>query len=255
MDDPQGRRVGSWFWALSPLYTCGFATAPIMIYAAIRKRSGWQALGALLYTAAMVTMVVGLQDDSESNSALYGMCLLVSWFGGLGHALAIRKWVFDLPSRPAPTAFTGPPAGRPMPPPPPMPAQLGPPPVWRQLSPLQAQQQAALAAAMDQKHARDFARNLAANNLQLAHQLRIGQVDIPNRDFPDGGLVDVNNSSAAGIAAATGLPLEMARRIETVGEQVNGFSSVEDLCAQTQLPPQTFDHLLDLLYFPPRLPG
>jgi DNA uptake protein ComE-like DNA-binding protein len=253
MDDPQGRRVGSWFWALSPLYTCGFATSPIMIWAAIRKRSGWQALAAFFYTAALVAMVAGLQDDSESASALYGMCLLVSWFGGAGHALAIRKWVFDLHGRPASVAFSGPPMAAPQPPP--MPAQLGPPPAWRQLSPLQAQQQAALAAAMDQKHARDFARNLAANNLQLAYQLRIGQVDVPARAFPDGGLVDVNNASAAGVAVATGLPLEIAQRIESVSEQVNGFTSVEDLCAQTQLAPQTFDHLLDLLYFPPRLPG
>src|SRR5262245_7242992 len=138
MDDPQGRRVGSWFWALSPLYTCGFGTSPIMIWAAIRKRSGWQALAALVYTAALVAMVVGLQDDSESASALYGMCLLLSSVGGAGHALAIRKWVFDLPGRQPQISYSGPPVA---PPAPPLPPQLGPAPAWRQLSPLQAQQQ------------------------------------------------------------------------------------------------------------------
>jgi DNA uptake protein ComE-like DNA-binding protein len=229
------------------------ATAPIMIWAAIHKRSRVQALAALVYTVVLVTVIVGLQAESESAEALYGAVGVVTWFLGLGHAVAIRKWVFDLPSRRAAVAFAGPPMAPPAPPP--TPARLGPSPAWGQLSPLQAQQQAALAAAMDQKHARDFARNLAANNLQLAYQLRIGQVDIPHRAFPDGGLVDVNNASAAGVAGATGLPLEIAQRIESVSEQVNGFSSVEDLCAQTQLAPQTFDHLLDLLYFPPRLPG
>ncbi|GAB3421134.1 hypothetical protein GCM10027569_50160 [Flindersiella endophytica] len=211
-----------------------------MIWAAIHKRHLGQALIAALYSLLTVVYVAW----PTSPDAMVGIYVVLAWMAGTVHALIIRRWAFDLPKPATPPAIQQV-TPRPMPPPRPG--------AW--MSPLQAQQQAVLAAAMNERQARDFARNLAANDPQLAHQLRIGRVDIPHREFPDGGLIDVNNVPGEALAAATGLPSHIASQMAAAAQQADGFGSLPELCALTQLPPQTFDHLADRLYFPQRLPS
>lgn len=227
-----------------PLVTLGLGTAPAMIWAAIHKRHLGQALIAALYSLLTVVYVA----SPTSPDALVGVYVVLAWMAGTVHALVIRKWAFDLPKTATPRAIQpsmSTPARTPVPPPRPG--------AW--MSPLQAQQQAVLAAAMNERQARDFARDLAANDPQLAHHLRIGRVDIPHREFPDGGQVDVNNVPGEALAAATGLPPHIAEQVAAAAQRIDGFGSLSELCALTQLPPQTFDHLADRLYFPRRLPS
>src|SRR5262245_13076333 len=94
--------AGSWVWALLPVVTLGFATGPCMIFAAIRRRS--LALGAVaaLYLVATATVFSVLDRNGTAiYGAVYGVALTAQLLVGSGHALAIRRWVFDLP-RPAP---------------------------------------------------------------------------------------------------------------------------------------------------------
>lgn len=236
-----GRKIASWLWAFVPLYTFGLGTVPVMIWAAVHKRHAVQAIFAAIYTIALIAVIAVVvspgEEISAAQSAAFAVGGLVIWVGGLGHALGIRRWAFDLTKATPARPLTGPP-------PMPMPMQ----------SELRARQQAAMAAAMDERQAREFARDVARNDPPQAYRLQIGRVDIPNRAFPDGGLVDVNNVSADALAAATGLPAPIVERIATVRQESGGFSSLEELCALTQLPPQTFDHLADRLYFPGLLP-
>jgi hypothetical protein len=240
MDGPsRGRQVASWLWAFIPLLSLGLGTVPAMIWAAVRKRHFMQILATAGYTALLVACLV--VSDWRLDGVVNAF-LAVNWLAASVHALTARRWVFDLPPAAAKQAVE---AG-------PETVESVEPPATDQS--LVARQRAVLAATSDEKQARDFARQLAADEPAQAYRLQIGRVDIPDREFPDGGLIDVNNVPAMPLAEATGLPLTLAERIAAVAKEAGGFGSLEELCALTQLPPQTFDHLAGRLYFPRRLP-
>ena len=62
-----------------------------------------------------------------------------------------------------------------------------------------------------------------------ACQLRIGRVDLPERIFPDGGLIDVNNVPAPALAKALDISFELAHRIVAARDRAGGFTSVDEL--------------------------
>lgn len=230
--EKRGRKAAaSWLWTAMPPFTLGLGTAPAMIWAAAYRRSVAQAVAAAVYTALFVACVAAPETRLAGFVTAF---LAVNWLLGTVHALAMRRWTFGLER-----------AEEPVPSVPPVPAAPS----------LLDRQRAVLNATEEEKQARDVARGIAADDPARAHQLRIGRVDLPDRAFPDGGLVDVNNVPPAALVTATGLPFTVAEQIATVGKGAGGFGSPEELCALTQLPPQTFDHLADRLYFPPRLPS
>ena len=213
----------SWVWAGLPLVSFGFATAPAMIYAAVHTRSRVQALLAAVYAAVTVlAMVSAGEPDNSAGENVFRGCLTLLWLVGTGHALAIRKWVFD--QRPPSRTRT-----------------------------LRERQAAALEAHREQEAVRERAKRIVADDPQLAAELEIGRVDKRARRFPDGGLVDVNNVDAAALAKATALPAATVDKIVEMRDEVGGFDSAADVVVTLDLPPTSLDAVEDrLVFLPPR---
>ncbi len=77
--------------------------------------------------------------------------------------------------------------------------------------------------ALERIGRREHARELLRSDPLISYELRIGRPDLP-RDFDDGGLVDINHASAAAIAQLPDLGVELASRIVSARESVDGFS-------------------------------
>lgn len=205
----------SWTWCLIPVATFGLGTVPAMMYAAVRKRSLWQWLAVAGYSAAMVALLATGQTD---------MMISIMIVVGFGHALAIRRWTFDI-------------------------HKIG---SITRLVDRQADEHDAHSA---REIARSNARKVVESDPDLARQLQIGRVDIPDRAFPDGGLVDVNNVPAKPLADATGLSMRLARRIVESRPPSNGFVSTADISVTLDLSPYALDHVDDYLIFLPPTVG
>jgi hypothetical protein len=230
-DEPSSARVfASWLWAFAPALTFGVATAPVMIWATIYKRSWAQGVMSALYLAATAVAIVAMAPASPFADSAQIWSVVFLMFGGFVNGLAVRRWVFGLPP-PLPLPYPQP--DRPM--------------------TLLERQQAAIEASREAAQAREVARKLVNDDPYEALRLQIGRVDIPHRAFPDGGLIDVNNVPPSAFAEASELSLQVAHRIAVVREKVGGFSSVDELCSLAELPPQTFDHLTGRLVFPPKV--
>lgn len=217
----------SWLWALVPILTLGFGTAAIMAHAAKKKWSALQASTLPIYLAGLGLVLVPDPDYGGTQELLFGTGMTINMGLGFVHAVTIRSWVFDdapMTKRAA-----------------------------RRRS-LRAQQKAVLAAHDEQAEARAYARKVAAEKPRLARRLQIGRPDVRDRDFPDGGLVDVNHVSATVLARETDLPGDLARRIVAVRDRAGGFSSVEDLELLVDVPPRRLDLVADRLVFLPRQP-
>lgn len=74
---------------------------------------------------------------------------------------------------------------------------------------------------------RDEARMLVQRDPQMARELRIGRPDLP-RDYDDGGLVDLNTTTAAAIAEVCQISVAAAEHLVSIREQIGGFGSVEE---------------------------
>jgi len=97
---------------------------------------------------------------------------------------------------------------------------------------------------------RKRARELAREDPGQARELGVGRPDLPG-SF-DGGLVDLNHAPAAAIARLTGIEAGVAARIVAVREEVDGFSSLEDLDLVLDLPPSVLAELRPLVVLLPR---
>jgi DNA uptake protein ComE-like DNA-binding protein len=107
-----------------------------------------------------------------------------------------------------------------------------------------------LQAAEDRLKVREDALQLAQSDPEHAKSLGIGRPDL--KGSYDAGLVDVNNAPARVIATLPNIDATQAKRIVDVREQVNGFSSAEDLGLVVDLPAGTIDDLHGLAIFLPR---
>ncbi|HEY6737371.1 MAG TPA: helix-hairpin-helix domain-containing protein [Actinopolymorphaceae bacterium] len=218
------RIVSSWLWALIPLWTIGVGTAPAMVWAALHKRSRLQAGWSVVYVLAIIAAfaTTGSAPGSIERAVLL-TSMAVNGFVGLGHALVIRQWAFDL----EPDDEDRP-------------------------SELLARQQAALELERERARARAAARALADEDPVQACLLRIGRIDLPERTFPDGGLIDVNNVPAPALAKALDISFELAHRIVAARDRAGGFTSVDELSVLAELPPNLLYANTDQLIFLPR---
>jgi DNA uptake protein ComE-like DNA-binding protein len=95
-------------------------------------------------------------------------------------------------------------------------------------------------AAEDRAMAREEARRLAREEPQRAVEMGVGR---PDREGFAGGLVDLNNAPAGVIEELPGVNRELAERIVSTREQVDGFSSLEDLAHVLDLPVALVDRI------------
>ncbi|MGW4060371.1 helix-hairpin-helix domain-containing protein [Amycolatopsis sp. NPDC004747] len=100
----------------------------------------------------------------------------------------------------------------------------------------------ALATALAARERRAEARKLVASDPLIARDLRIGRPDL-ERDYDDGGLVDLNNAPAAVIASVCGLDAATAEAIADIRTTVGGFAAVDDVA--TVVPFAALDRVRD----------
>jgi hypothetical protein len=83
-------------------------------------------------------------------------------------------------------------------------------------------QQPALVAALQARQRPEEARAIAARDVDLARELRIGRPDLP-RQFDDGGLVDLNHVPTPVIVQLPGLPEAEAAQVIEARDRFGGF--------------------------------
>jgi hypothetical protein len=106
----------------------------------------------------------------------------------------------------------------------------------------------AIRAAIEQRERRKLAREILANDRALAKTLCIGRPDL-HRDFADGGLIDVNHVPYTVLASLPGINVEMARRIVSARDSLDGLRSPADLVVDADVPSEVVDAVTDVLVF------
>lgn len=211
-----GQKVASWVWALVPLVSAGIANPVVFVFAALRKRtsSWWLTAGAYVAMSAAIFSLVD-STPGTAGDAWSSALLITNWLVGTGHALGVRRRVFQ----PEPvTDLTNDPV---------------------------------LAAAVDDQERRDLARQILAQDPRLASNLAIGRPDL-NRGYDDGGLVDVNTAPLAVLAQLPGMTAPIAERIIAAREATSGFSSLEEMTILADLPATFVDAAAERLVLSPR---
>jgi hypothetical protein len=94
---------------------------------------------------------------------------------------------------------------------------------------------------------REKALELARESPRLALEAGVGRPDLPGAY--DGGLIDVNHAPVDVIATLPGFDRELARRVLAAREQLDGFSSLEDLGTVLDLPGDQVEDLRDHVVF------
>jgi hypothetical protein len=97
---------------------------------------------------------------------------------------------------------------------------------------------------------RERALKLARENPRLAIEAGVGRPDVP--DAYHGWVVDLNHAPAEVIASLPGVDIALARRLVVVREEVDGFSSLEDLGTLLDMPGSAVDRLRDHVVVLPR---
>jgi len=106
----------------------------------------------------------------------------------------------------------------------------------------------ALVAAREAQERRELARELALSDPELAGAAGIGR----SGGFDEGGVVDVNHAPVEDIADLPRISGATARQIVAVREQVDGFTSLEDLGMTLDLPGDVVEDLRGRVVFLPR---
>lgn len=229
--DTSGRTALSWAWAIAPIVTLGFATAPCMLVVARRVHHWAHYLLAALYSVALLTILIVDPDHGARSDQLFNLAMATNVGLGLGHALVVRRRAFGFPKQPIPQPAE--------PPEPAEPTVLD-------------RQRAELADLSDRLEARDRARQVVRASPNQAVELRIGRIDLTDRTFPDGGLIDVNNVPVPALVAELTMLVPYADRLAQARAVTGGFDSVNDLSLTLDLPPDLLDMVDDRLVFLPR---
>ena len=107
--------------------------------------------------------------------------------------------------------------------------------------------------AEDRLEERAEARRLAREDPARALAMGVGR---PDREGFSGGLVDLNNAPASAIEELSGVSRKLAERIVLTREELNGFSSLEDLAHVLDLEPALIDRIrADVVVLPRGTPG
>jgi len=163
--------------------------------------------------AAVVYTVLVLLGFVLPDEDIASVFSTVAWLAGTAHALAFRSSVFGAHPPPQHTAM-----------------------------------EAAMDAARDRRELRRQALKIATDDPGLARELGIGRPDV-QRNFDDGGLVDVNSVPAEVLMRLSGMTAEMAERVVHVREIRGPYGSVEELSVFAELPPSLADRLAEYLLF------
>lgn len=106
----------------------------------------------------------------------------------------------------------------------------------------------ALRRALRERERRHLAREILDRDPALAATLRIGRPDL-DRDFADGGLVDVNAVPAEVLATLPGVTSEMAARIVRARVRTDGLRSPADLVVSADVPADVVEAVTEFLVF------
>jgi DNA uptake protein ComE-like DNA-binding protein len=208
----------SFLWAATPVLTAGFGTPAVFLYAAIRLRSAWLGVASALYAGLLAVFLVaigGPGDPGPSAGAIGIVAWLGCMLGGSAHALAIRGRVVS---------------GRR--------ARVGD-------SLRRAEREVA-----ERRKLRQVARAIAARDPVLARELGIGRPDL-QREFDDGGLVDVNRAPAAVISTLPGMTAALAAEAVALRRERGAFVSADDLSVSLGMPPEYTADVADrTIYLP-----
>ncbi|WP_026414258.1 ComEA family DNA-binding protein [Actinomadura oligospora] len=199
-------------WAVIPFVTLGWGTPLSFLYASVRRRSAGLALGAAAYTFGIGLSML-LWSVGDIFMFLLGSFLMTTvWIAGTANAFAVRSSVFT------PTATHD------------------------------RANEYAVRAVQYRRELRAEARRLCADDPALAHELRIGRPDLQGT-YDDGGLVDVNHAPATVLGTLPGLTSELVDRIVAHRAEHGGFTSVEELSVDVDLPPSLGPKLKEYVVF------
>jgi hypothetical protein len=93
-----------------------------------------------------------------------------------------------------------------------------------------------------------WARTVAGKDPDAAAEWRLGRPDLTG-GRPDGGLVDVNGTSAIGLRRFLGRSRSEARRVDVARARLGGLRAPEDLITEAGVPRLTVDRVKDRLLF------
>ncbi len=233
----------SWIVVAVAPASLGLLTFAAFWYAAARLRSRLVALSAAGYTAATVLEFIWDGPDNGHPAPGFGWMIGVTLIVGTGHLIAIRGRLARALARDDSRAE---PQWSPEPP-----QWLAPAP------PAGATAAGALAAdpayldAVRRQTRREQARALVINNPALAADLGIGRPDL-DRDFDDGGLIDVNEVPAAVLATLPGFTSALADEVIRARDLVGGrFFAADDLVVHGGVPPEVLERVRDRLLIRP----
>jgi|SRR5579862_1198901 len=210
-------------WASVPVWSIGFLSfVPFLAYAIIRRtKTDWAVFAA--YLAATIGLIVALATAGQGHGG--GQTAAGGFVIALAGCAAVHAAILFRPGNAAPAA----------------PGAVAP-------AGVREHNKAAIAQAEDRIERRKEARRLAETDPALARDLHIGRPDVP-RDYDDGGLVDVNHVPGAVLAAGLGLTPDEVTDVIAARDKLGKFTSADELCAYTELPPDRVDELRDLMIF------
>jgi hypothetical protein len=112
------------------------------------------------------------------------------------------------------------------------------------------QKPSAIEQARARLQTREQALQIAREEPALAQELGIGRPD--RRGAMDAGLVDINSAPASVIERLPGIDRALARRIVALREELDGFTSLEDLGMTLDMPGDDVEDLREKTVFLPR---
>ena len=195
----------SW-WVLLTLVPLGLTGWGALVYAGLRARRPWWTGAGLVYLAALAVAFTLITIEGDGRD---------TWYGDLGGALLLFVWVVPFVHALAIRSSY--------------------------LECMDVVEGAELDRAEDALRVREEARRIVSGDPHRARELGIGRPDVAGAF--DGGLVDLNHASADAISSLPGVGDELARRIVAVREDIDGFSSLEDLGLVLSLPAPTIDRM------------
>jgi hypothetical protein len=204
-------------WASVPVWSLSLlAFVPFLRIASARRRaSDWAVFAGYLAAVIVEVVLASLPGRNDVGATLAGLMALV-----LMGVAAVHTFVAFRPG----SALAG------------------------ELGSAAATNELAMDSARARVQRRSQARELAMANHVLARELGIGRPDVPH-DYDDGGLVDVNHLPGDVLASCLGLTPQETAAVVAARDQLNGFTSPEELSVYAQLPPDRVDALRDWMLF------
>ncbi|MBB4742694.1 hypothetical protein BJY16_006153 [Actinoplanes octamycinicus] len=218
---PLARYLQTQWWFLVPLLSAGLATFVMVLYGGYRLKSKLHMAVAVGYLIEVIGYIVGVDAfivDSRPYNLVVG-CHVLVWTIGTGHVVFLQRLVRNRGANE----------------PPPVPAT----PSGNTL---------ALAQAAARAQRRREAQELVVQNPVAAFELKVGRPDVPNRQFDDGGLIDINHVPAEWLVHGLEITPEQALQIVEVRQQRGGFLVPDEVMLHCPLiQPARFELIRDRL--------